>query len=312
LIEMRGNDLVAVVKDTGCGLDAAFIPDMWTPFTQGEVRGSARGTGLGLSIIQRLVHRMNGKIDVESQYEHAEGVGPEKSGTTFTVMIPVQSTNDSPRVTTSEEWPRVAILSQGSSRAMEGLRICWESYGFSVAMVPCVSALAKSSWKYVWADLDFLTSNTQEFEALLRNSQYLVLVPFDTQDSLADLPGILTAPNFVLVPKPLIWHTFERKIAASHRRNRVAAPSQALRFASEVRVHNGETKTDYTAKVQNTNSLVLLVEDNAVRSVDLSRSSYAFSNFSCRSTALSGPKCLPRSATVYAQPTTGRMPLMNS
>lgn len=42
-LQLSDDNLLAIVSDTGCGLDPAFIPDMWTPFKQGEVRGSARG-----------------------------------------------------------------------------------------------------------------------------------------------------------------------------------------------------------------------------------------------------------------------------
>jgi hypothetical protein len=277
---MNDDDLVIVVKDTGCGLDPAFIPDMWTPFRQGEVRGSARGTGLGLSIIKRLLHRMKGDISVESDYMHSEGVGPNHSGTTFTVTLPMQSTQARAETFSNEESPKIAILSKNRSRSIEGFHTCWETFGFQVELAHNVASLSQFKWKYVWAELDFLQQEPAQFTELLRSKTLLVLVPYDTHDSLEGLPGILAAPNFVMLPKPLIWHTFERRIMASKHRRQSAAPFQALRFAAEVEVMNGEVnhkeqqsrseQQEQQQQIQeaqpNTKQVILVVEDNPVRS----------------------------------------------
>ena len=69
------------VADTGIGIDAGFLPKLFTEFKQ-ESEGHARsheGTGLGLAISKRLVELMAGTITVESK----KGVG-----TVFTVTLP--------------------------------------------------------------------------------------------------------------------------------------------------------------------------------------------------------------------------------
>ena len=69
------------VVDTGIGIDAADLPDLFQPFRQVE-DGLARqheGTGLGLAICDRLLHLMGGQITVASQ---------KNAGSTFTVIIP--------------------------------------------------------------------------------------------------------------------------------------------------------------------------------------------------------------------------------
>ena len=69
-------DFVEVlVSDSGEGMDAATINDIFNPFftTRSEE------TGLGLSIVDRLVHAWGGDIGVESE--------PGK-GTTFTLRLP--------------------------------------------------------------------------------------------------------------------------------------------------------------------------------------------------------------------------------
>jgi hypothetical protein len=233
---MQGDNLVAIVQDTGCGLDPNFIPDMWTPFRQGEVRGSARGTGLGLSIIRQLLHRMNGSIDVESRYEHTEGVGPERSGTKFIVTVPVCLAIPRPVVASDEERSKIAILSDNGC-SVEGLQNAWESFGFDVSTARSVAELGGTRWKYVWAELSFLTNSKSAWSQLLRRED-LIFIPYDTRDTLDSLPGLLKARNVVLLQKPLLWHTFARRVLATHERHRSAAPSQALRFAPEVEVLN--------------------------------------------------------------------------
>ena len=77
----EADGLVITVADTGIGIDAAFLPDLFSEFRQ-ESEGHSRsheGSGLGLAITQRLVHLLDGTIEVASE----KGVG-----TTFTVTLP--------------------------------------------------------------------------------------------------------------------------------------------------------------------------------------------------------------------------------
>jgi signal transduction histidine kinase/CheY-like chemotaxis protein/HPt (histidine-containing phosphotransfer) domain-containing protein len=58
-----------VVSDTGIGMDAATLSRVFEPYVQ-AAPGTARqfgGSGLGLAIVERLVRRMGGEVDVESQ-----------------------------------------------------------------------------------------------------------------------------------------------------------------------------------------------------------------------------------------------------
>ena len=73
--------VVVEVRDTGVGIDAAFLPDVFGEFEQ-ESSGAARsheGAGLGLAISRQLVERMDGTIEVASE----KGVG-----TVFTLTFP--------------------------------------------------------------------------------------------------------------------------------------------------------------------------------------------------------------------------------
>ena len=72
-------DVDIEVEDTGAGIDAAFLPSLFEPFSRSEAQKTTDGTGLGLAITKHLADVMGGRIDVETE----KGVG-----TTFTVWLP--------------------------------------------------------------------------------------------------------------------------------------------------------------------------------------------------------------------------------
>ena len=73
-----------VIKDTGIGMDAAFIPKIFDTFTQEDSsRNNKYGsTGLGMAITKNIVELMNGTISVESE----KGEGSE-----FTVVVTLKN-----------------------------------------------------------------------------------------------------------------------------------------------------------------------------------------------------------------------------
>lgn len=69
------------VEDTGIGIDEEFVPHLFDAFKQ-ESTGSKRtheGSGLGLAVAKRLVHLMQGSINVRTE----KGIG-----TRFTIKLP--------------------------------------------------------------------------------------------------------------------------------------------------------------------------------------------------------------------------------
>ncbi len=73
-----------VIKDTGIGMDASFIPKVFDTFTQEDSsRNNKYGsTGLGMAITKSIVDIMNGTISVTSE----KGVGTE-----FTVAVTLKN-----------------------------------------------------------------------------------------------------------------------------------------------------------------------------------------------------------------------------
>ena len=73
------------IKDTGIGMDKAYLPKLFDPFTQEDSsRNNKYGsTGLGMAITKNIVELMNGTISVESE----KGIGTE-----FTVVVTLTNT----------------------------------------------------------------------------------------------------------------------------------------------------------------------------------------------------------------------------
>jgi len=76
-----GGSVVIDVGDTGPGIPAADLANVFDRFYRGSAarRGVPGGAGLGLAIVASLVEAMGGAVSVESE------VG---SGTTFSIMLP--------------------------------------------------------------------------------------------------------------------------------------------------------------------------------------------------------------------------------
>lgn len=73
----QADDALITVSDTGRGIPAEHLPNIFRPFftTKGN------GTGLGLSLARRIVEQHHGQIDVASS---------TGKGTTFTVLLPLR------------------------------------------------------------------------------------------------------------------------------------------------------------------------------------------------------------------------------
>lgn len=266
LIEMNDSSLLATVKDTGCGIPASFLPQLFEPFKQAQTRGSQRGTGLGLSIIEQLLRKMDGSIEVESRHSETEEVESGQTGSTFTITIPVQASATPQRDSVLTDTTHgIAILHSDNDRSVEGIRTAWEKFDFDVVMAKEFSDLSDFKGKYLWADSALLQQDTTLLNHLLEQDQWLVLVPYETETALRQVPRILATPHFILVQKPLIWHAFQQCISAASEPSNRSALARTVRFASSVNIRglNGthEPQESATAK----NLVILLVEDNSVR-----------------------------------------------
>jgi signal transduction histidine kinase len=78
---VSGEELELQVEDTGVGIDPDFLPRVFDEFAQASTGLSRRyeGNGLGLTVTKRLVDRVGGTIEIESE---------PGEGTWVTVRLP--------------------------------------------------------------------------------------------------------------------------------------------------------------------------------------------------------------------------------
>jgi signal transduction histidine kinase len=69
-------EILFSVRDTGPGIDAEILPNIFEPF----ITGKSTGTGLGLTITHDIIHQHHGRIQAENL---AQG------GAIFNVWLPV-------------------------------------------------------------------------------------------------------------------------------------------------------------------------------------------------------------------------------
>ncbi len=70
---------VIKIKDSGIGINAVELPNIWKRLYRGENSRSEKGIGLGLSLVKSIVEAHNGSVEVES----TEGLG-----STFIIRLP--------------------------------------------------------------------------------------------------------------------------------------------------------------------------------------------------------------------------------
>src|SRR5204862_86171 len=91
LSAQRNGDIEIAVTDTGEGIDASVLPNVFEAFWQAETPSTRvhGGLGLGLSIVRYLTEAHGGTVSAES-----EGRG---KGARFSVILPLRALRESER-----------------------------------------------------------------------------------------------------------------------------------------------------------------------------------------------------------------------
>ena len=107
----RGRFAEVVVRDTGIGISADFLPYVFERFRQAESSAtrSHRGMGLGLAIVRHLVELHGGTVAAESDGENR--------GTTITIHLPLAAVE-------KRQSARISRKTNGDeAHALKGLRV---------------------------------------------------------------------------------------------------------------------------------------------------------------------------------------------
>jgi signal transduction histidine kinase/CheY-like chemotaxis protein len=94
---LQDKQIVWTIKDTGMGIDKAYLPDIFEPFRQqslGYSKTAYQGAGLGLPLIKSMLDIMNGSIEIESE---------KAVGTTVRIYLPFKKHTSKSKITESEQ-----------------------------------------------------------------------------------------------------------------------------------------------------------------------------------------------------------------
>lgn len=154
--------VVATVRDTGIGIEPAFLPHIFDRFEQADLSSTRRhgGLGLGLAIAKQLVELHHGRITAASS-------GPDR-GTTMAVSLPLhaqmgEQATRTPGLVTGTGMPTLdgirVLAVDDNPESLGVIALMLERYGAEVVTVPSGAAALDA--------LEHAATNAHPFDALV-------------------------------------------------------------------------------------------------------------------------------------------------
>jgi PAS domain S-box-containing protein len=157
-VKRDDDTLVVSVRDTGVGIDAAFLPHVFERFRQAESAPSRQhgGLGLGLAIVRHLVEAHGGMV-----WASSDGPG---TGSVFTFRLPLEGAKRRLLPAVAGKRPALpgiaglrVLIADDDADARDVLRMLLEAYGAEVVAVASASealaAVAASAFDALIADI---------------------------------------------------------------------------------------------------------------------------------------------------------------
>jgi CheY-like chemotaxis protein len=154
-MERRGTDIVLSVEDTGIGIPADQIPNLFKPFSQGDgsVTRTFGGTGLGLHLSQKLAHSIDGEIKLKasrpdggSQFECTFAIGETESASKEEPVV-LTSTNEDKSRTDVKLYGRKILIAEDSPDSRDLLQIYFRPTGVQLVFAEDGYQAVEKAWK---------------------------------------------------------------------------------------------------------------------------------------------------------------------
>ena len=187
-------NLIIEATDSGIGIKQEELDKLFEEFTQLDVNSNVNveGTGLGLAITQGFVRKMNGSIEVDSEYG---------KGSTFTVTIP-QKVSDWQALATIDEpeekriliFERRRVNAESIVKTLDDLGVACETVGSSDELK---TKIADGEYTHVFTAPVLFDDVKSEFPDLLTEENLALFSGFGDQVANKGV-SIIATPIFCL------------------------------------------------------------------------------------------------------------------
>ena len=242
LLEQHDNSVLVqiAVRDSGIGISAESINDVFQPFTQedGSISRTFGGTGLGLTISRRLAELMGGTISVESR----QGVG-----SCFTVTLPFTvgretATIEAAALNATAGWdgpPLRILFAEDDPTSITFGSLLFKKLGLDFIVVEngreCLTALEQGTFDLVLMDIQMPVMTGEEALREIRSQEqgttkHQPVIAVTAYSMRGDMEQFLGEGFDGYVSKPLITRELVAEMKRTGARGKGQVESKSLNF----------------------------------------------------------------------------------